>query len=50
LPTGAIDSGREAQAEQVRSVSVDRLGHALGRVPAGVMDELDAALRLHLAL
>ena len=40
----------KAQAEQVRSVSVDRLGHALGRVPAGVMAELDAALRLHLAL
>jgi mRNA interferase MazF len=40
----------KAQAEQVRSVSVDRLGNALGRVPADVMDQLDAALRLHLAL
>jgi mRNA interferase MazF len=34
----------------VRSVSVDRLGNVLGRVPADVMDRLDAALRLHLDL
>ena len=40
----------KAQAEQVRSVSVDRLGTALGQVPAGAMERLDAALRLHLAL
>jgi mRNA interferase MazF len=43
-----VDS--KAQAEQVRSVSADRLGGALGHVPAGVMDQVDAALRLHLAL
>lgn len=40
----------KAQAEQVRSVSVDRLGPALGRVPAAVMADLDDALRLHLQL
>ncbi len=40
----------KAQAEQVRSVSVDRLGQALGRVPAAVMADLDDALRLHLQL
>jgi mRNA-degrading endonuclease toxin of MazEF toxin-antitoxin module len=34
----------------VRSVSVDRLGRALGRVPAGIMAQLDAAPRLHLGL
>jgi mRNA interferase MazF len=45
-----LRSDSKAQAEQVRSVSVDRLGDALGRVPAGVMEQLDAALRLHLAL
>ena len=40
----------KAQAEQVRSVAVQRLGSILGRVPAGVMSELDDALRLHLHL
>jgi len=44
----AVDS--KAQSEQVRSVSVDRLGPALGRVPPDLMAELDDALRLHLAL
>jgi mRNA interferase MazF len=43
-----VDS--KAQAEQVRSVSVDRLGPVLGRVPTQVMVELDDALRLHLDL
>jgi mRNA interferase MazF len=40
----------KAQAEQVRSVAVDRLGVALGRVPADVMRRIDAALRVHLGL
>lgn len=43
-----VDS--KAQAEQVRSVSVERLGHLLGRVPIHVMAQLDDALRLHLQL
>lgn len=43
-----VDS--KAQAEQVRSVSVERLGVVLGRVPAAVMADLDEALRLHLEL
>jgi mRNA interferase MazF len=43
-----VDS--KAQAEQVRSVSLDRLGNTLGRVPADLMEQLDAALRLHLGL
>lgn len=43
-----VDS--KAQAEQVRSVSVDRLGDAVGHVTAEVMERLDAALRLHLGL
>jgi mRNA interferase MazF len=43
-----VDS--KAQAEQVRSVAVQRVGHQLGRVPANVMGQLDEALRLHLAL
>ena len=40
----------KAQAEQVRSVAVERLGPTLGRVPAEIMAELDDALRLHLQL
>lgn len=40
----------KAQAEQVRSVSVGRLGDVVGRVPPSVLRELDDALRLHLAL
>ena len=52
LPSEAVglrvDS--KAQAEQVRSVAVERLGPAVGRVPAPVMAQLDDALRLHLGL
>lgn len=43
-----VDS--KAQAEQVRAVSVDRLGPALGSVPLAAMAALDDALRLHLSL
>lgn len=52
LPAGQaglrVDS--KAQAEQVRSVAVERLGAALGRLPAPIMAEIDEALRLHLDL
>lgn len=44
----AVDS--KAQAEQVRSISINRLGAAIGEVPHKLMEELDEALRLHLAL
>lgn len=40
----------KAQAEQVRSVAVGRLGGVLGQVPADVMAQVDDALRLHLQL
>ncbi len=43
-----VDS--KAQAEQVRSVTVERLGPVVGRVPPELMAELDEALRLHLGL
>jgi len=45
---GSRDS--KAQAEQVRSIAVERVGGRLGVVPNAVMLELDAALRLHLDL
>ena len=40
----------KAQAEQVRSVSIERVGAVLGHVPADLMAELDDAMRLHLQL
>ena len=43
-----VDS--KAQGEQIRSVSVERLGRVIGRVPLLVMARLDDALRLHLQL
>jgi len=40
----------KAQAEQIRSVTVERLGLVLGRVPSDLMSTLDEALRVHLQL
>lgn len=40
----------KAQAEQVRAVSVERIGPVLGMVPASLMMQVDDALRLHLQL
>lgn len=52
LPAGetGLRVESKAQAEQVRSVSVERMGHALGRIPTHLMAQLDDALRLHLHL
>jgi len=52
LPSGAAGLSRDsrAQAEQVRSIAVERIGERLGSVPAPLMAALDQALRLHLAL
>jgi len=43
-----VDS--KAQCEQVRAVSVQRLGPVLGLMPASIMGQVDDALRLHLEL
>ncbi|WP_409331885.1 type II toxin-antitoxin system PemK/MazF family toxin [Trujillonella humicola] len=43
-----VDS--KAQAEQVRSVAVERVGPVLGRLPEDLLLALDDALRLHLQL
>jgi mRNA interferase MazF len=40
----------KAQAEQVRSVAVHRVGDQIGDVPPPIMEKLDEALRLHLSL
>ena len=40
----------KAQAEQIRSVAVERIGGRVGVMPATLLAALDEALRLHLAL
>jgi len=40
----------KAQAEQVRSVAVVRVGRMVGRLTDELVDQLDTALRLHLGL
>lgn len=50
----AADTGlpkdSKAQAEQVRSVAVERIGRRIGSVTVELQAALDEALRLHLAL
>ena len=52
LPAGrtGLRTDSKAQAEQIRSVSVERVGPVLGRVPPELMLDLDQALRTHLQL
>ena len=45
-----LDRDSKAQAEQVRSIAVERLGDRLGVVPHATMLDIDEALRLHLGL
>ena len=40
----------KAQAEQVRSVAVERVGKRIGRLTPSLVTELDQALRIHLSL
>jgi mRNA interferase MazF len=40
----------KAQAEQIRSVAVQRVGQVAGHVPAELLAQLDNAIRLHLSL
>ncbi len=45
-----LDRDSKAQAEQVRTVAVERIGQAIGRLAPMDLERLDDALRLHLAL
>jgi mRNA interferase MazF len=45
-----LEQDSKAQAEQVRSVDVTRIGARVGRLPQELLTLLDEALRLHLAL
>ena len=52
LPADAtgLQQDSKAQAEQVRSIAVERVGEQIGQVPAAIMLEIDEAVQLHLAL
>ncbi len=52
LPATAcgLPSDSKAQAEQVRSVAIERIGRRMGQLTAPLLAELDESLRLHLAL
>lgn len=52
LPASACGLPRDskAQAEQVRSIAIERVGPCVGQVPPLLMSELEDALRLHLGL
>ena len=45
-----LERDSKAQAEQVRSIAVERVGERLGVVPNAIMLQIDEALRLHLGL
>lgn len=47
--TGLIKDSK-AQAEQIRSLDVTRLGAVVGSVPPHLMGQIDDAMRLHLRL
>ena len=49
IATG-LDRDSKAQAEQVRSVSVERVGALVGILTGQLASDLDEALRLHIAL
>jgi mRNA interferase MazF len=48
--TTGLDRDSKAQAEQIRSVAVERVGRRVGILRAAELDALDDAMRLHLAL
>ena len=52
LPSAAtgLDRDSKAQAEQIRSVAVERVGARIGVVRGEQLAALDEAIRLHLAL
>jgi len=50
LNVAGLERESKAQAEQVRSISIERIGAVIGELPHALMEKLDEALRLHLAL
>lgn len=52
LPSAAtgLERDSKAQAEQIRSVAVERIGARLGTVPDAILRDLEVAIRLHLGM
>jgi mRNA interferase MazF len=52
LPAAAtgFDRDSEAQAEQIRSVAIDRVVEPIGRLPDELMQRLEEAMLLHLGI
>ena len=52
LPAAQCGLARDskAQAEQVRSIAVERVGRRVGQLPVSLVSNLEDALRLHLGL
>ncbi len=48
-PTGLLEVSL-AQADQIRAISITRIGATIGHVPPDVMGDIDDAIRLHLDL
>ncbi len=45
-----LTKASKAQAEQIRSIAVQRIGSTIGRLPTNLLANLEVAIRLHLAL
>jgi mRNA interferase MazF len=45
-----LDRDSKAQAEQIRSIAVERVGGRIGLVPYSLLAQIDEALRIHLDL
>ncbi len=45
-----LDRDSKAQAEQIRSIAVERVGDRVGVVPTLIMLDIDEAVRLHLGV
>lgn len=45
-----LNKDSKAQVEQMRAVAIERVGRRVGSVPRGLLPQIDAAIRLHLAL
>jgi mRNA interferase MazF len=48
--SGGLTKESKAQAEQIRSVAVQRVAGTAGRLPPDLLAQLDNAIRLHLGL
>jgi len=49
-PATGLRRDSKAQAEQVRSIAVERVGELVGTLTPALVAELDQALRIHLSL